>query len=70
MESPSESGRFWNKMQVNESMALVAELCRQFYKLGWVSGTGGAMSIKLHHLGLIIMTPSGALRSFFIFTYS
>lgn len=26
--------------------ALVCELCRQFYSLGWVTGTGGSISIK------------------------
>lgn len=26
---------------------LIPSLCRQFYHLGWVTGTGGGMSIKL-----------------------
>jgi methylthioribulose-1-phosphate dehydratase len=26
--------------------ALISELCRQFYALGWVSGTGGGISIR------------------------
>ncbi len=26
--------------------ALISELCRQFYSLGWVSGTGGGISIR------------------------
>jgi len=25
---------------------LIPSLCRQFYHLGWVTGTGGGMSIK------------------------
>ena len=25
---------------------LIPELCRQFYTLGWVTGTGGGISIK------------------------
>lgn len=25
---------------------LIPELCRQFYHLGWVTGTGGGMTIK------------------------
>lgn len=25
---------------------LIPELCRQFYHLGWVTGTGGGISIK------------------------
>lgn len=28
------------------SAALICELCRQFYDLGWVSGTGGGISIR------------------------
>lgn len=30
---------------------LIPELCRQFYHLGWVTGTGGGISIK-HELVL------------------
>lgn len=26
--------------------SLIPELCRQFYHLGWVTGTGGGISIK------------------------
>jgi hypothetical protein len=26
---------------------LIPELCKQFYNLGWVTGTGGGISIKL-----------------------
>lgn len=36
---------------------LVVNLCRQFYHLGWVIGTGGAISIK--HGNRVFMTPSG-----------
>lgn len=25
---------------------LIPELCKQFYQLGWVTGTGGGMTIK------------------------
>lgn len=25
---------------------LIPELCKQFYNLGWVTGTGGGISIK------------------------
>ncbi|KAJ2580408.1 Methylthioribulose-1-phosphate dehydratase, partial [Coemansia sp. RSA 1804] len=25
---------------------LIPELCRQFYQLGWVTGTGGGISIR------------------------
>lgn len=50
---------------VKETRALMAELCRHFYSLGWVSGTGGSLSIKVHDDSipkphqLILMAPSG-----------
>ncbi|MCA9653168.1 MAG: methylthioribulose 1-phosphate dehydratase [Myxococcales bacterium] len=39
---------------------LICELCRQFYGLGWVSGTGGGISI-LGEAG-IYMAPSGVQK--------
>lgn len=39
---------------------LIVELCRQFYKQGWVSGTGGGMSIR--DGGDIYMAPSGVQK--------
>lgn len=48
-----------------ETRNLVADLCRQFYTLGWVSGTGGSITIKVHDDSipkshqLIVMSPSG-----------
>lgn len=50
---------------VKETRALIAELCRHFYNLGWVSGTGGSITIKVHDDSipkphqLVIMSPSG-----------
>ncbi|XP_059663170.1 probable bifunctional methylthioribulose-1-phosphate dehydratase/enolase-phosphatase E1 2 isoform X2 [Cornus florida] len=50
---------------VKETRALVSELCRRFYTLGWVSGTGGSITIKVHddsiprHHQFIVMSPSG-----------
>lgn len=40
--------------------ALICELCRQFYELGWVSGTGGGISIRGRE-GLF-MAPSGVQK--------
>jgi methylthioribulose-1-phosphate dehydratase len=40
--------------------ALIAELCRQFYALGWVSGTGGGISIRGPEG--IYMAPSGVQK--------
>lgn len=51
---------------VKEARALVSELCRQFYSLGWVSGTGGSITVKVHDDSvpkseqLIVMSPSGS----------
>ena len=39
---------------------LVCELCRNFYTLGWASGTGGGISIKED--GKIYMAPSGVQK--------
>jgi methylthioribulose 1-phosphate dehydratase/enolase-phosphatase E1 len=43
-----------------EIRSLVCELCRQFYQLGWVTGTGGSISIR--HEENIFMTPSGVQK--------
>ncbi|KAG0465647.1 hypothetical protein HPP92_019811 [Vanilla planifolia] len=53
---------------VRETRTLVADLCRQFYTLGWVSGTGGSITIKVHDDSipkkdqLIVMSPSGVQK--------
>ncbi|KAF9610591.1 hypothetical protein IFM89_023385 [Coptis chinensis] len=53
---------------VNSTRELVSELCRHFYTLGWVSGTGGSITIKVHDENipksqqLIIMSPSGVQK--------
>ncbi|XP_058788551.1 probable methylthioribulose-1-phosphate dehydratase [Phymastichus coffea] len=39
---------------------LIPELCRQFYDLGWVTGTGGGISIK--HEDKIYIAPSGVQK--------
>jgi methylthioribulose-1-phosphate dehydratase len=40
--------------------ALVVELCRQFYTQGWVSGTGGGISIRQD--GKVYIAPSGVQK--------
>ncbi|CAN0920266.1 Probable bifunctional methylthioribulose-1-phosphate dehydratase/enolase-phosphatase E1 [Linum grandiflorum] len=53
---------------VNETRALISDLCRQFYSLGWVSGTGGSITSKVHDdrvpkpHQLILMSPSGVQK--------
>jgi methylthioribulose-1-phosphate dehydratase len=39
---------------------LIVELCRQFYDMGWVTGTGGGISIR--DRGRIYMAPSGVQK--------
>lgn len=39
---------------------LIPELCRQFYNLGWVTGTGGGISIKYEDK--IYIAPSGVQK--------
>jgi methylthioribulose-1-phosphate dehydratase len=46
--------------EVDDIPQLICELCRQFYGLGWVSGTGGGISIRGPE-GLY-MAPSGVQK--------
>jgi hypothetical protein len=39
---------------------LICELCSQFYEAGWVTGTGGSISIRYGNR--IFMTPSGVQK--------
>ncbi|KAK4484709.1 hypothetical protein RD792_007301 [Penstemon davidsonii] len=54
--------------KIKETKALISELCRQFYHLGWVSGTGGSITVKVHDDSvpkseqLIVMSPSGVQK--------
>jgi methylthioribulose-1-phosphate dehydratase len=40
--------------------ALLCELCRQFYQLGWVSGTGGGIAMR--HDDQVLIAPSGVQK--------
>jgi methylthioribulose-1-phosphate dehydratase len=44
----------------NDPRTLIVELCRQLYGLGWVSGTGGGISIR--EGGRVYMAPSGVQK--------
>lgn len=54
---------------VMDTRVLISDLCRQFYPPGWVSGTGGSITMKVHGDSipkpdqLIVMSPSGSLFS-------
>ena len=43
-----------------EARLLVPELCRHFYTLGWVSGTGGGMSVRSGDR--LFLAPSGVQK--------
>lgn len=69
----SHSQVYMERDAVSETRALVAELCRHFYTLGWVSGTGGSITIKVADDSvpkprqLVVMSPSGTGAATFIF---
>jgi methylthioribulose 1-phosphate dehydratase/enolase-phosphatase E1 len=46
---------------VDEAKALICDLCANFYAQGWVSGTGGGISVKASD-GSIVMAPSGVQK--------
>jgi methylthioribulose-1-phosphate dehydratase len=45
---------------VSDPREIIVELCRQLYTLGWVSGTGGGVSIR--EGGRVYMAPSGVQK--------
>eukprot|EP00741_Cyanophora_paradoxa_P020973 tig00021319_g20247.t1 len=45
----------------HEIRALIVELCKQFYTLGWVSGTGGGISVRSPS-GRVYVAPSGVQK--------
>lgn len=47
-------------LSVHEAKERICELGRAFYALGWVSGTGGGISIQAE--GRIVMAPSGVQK--------
>lgn len=63
----SASQAYLESKAVKDTKSLISDLCRQFYNLGWVSGTGGSITIKVHDDSipkphqLIVMSPSGVL---------
>ena len=48
-------------MSTNNPRELIPELCRLFYQLGWVTGTGGGISIKDENQHVFI-APSGVQK--------
>ncbi|KAL6630580.1 hypothetical protein ACP70R_028653 [Stipagrostis hirtigluma subsp. patula] len=64
----AESEAYLASEAVREAREQVAELCRLAYPLGWVSGTGGSITVKVHDPAvpladqLIVMSPSGVQK--------
>ncbi|CAH0383844.1 unnamed protein product [Bemisia tabaci] len=48
------------EMHAESPVVLIPELCKQFYNLGWVTGTGGGISIK--EGDHIYIAPSGVQK--------
>ncbi|KAJ3671883.1 hypothetical protein LUZ60_007962 [Juncus effusus] len=67
-ESRLTSPAYLSGEAVQEARELVAELCRLFYTQGWVTGTGGSITVKVHDDSvpkphqLIVMSPSGVQK--------
>lgn len=49
-----------NSLPSDHPRVLIPELCSKFYKLGWVSGTGGGISMRYD--GDIYVAPSGVQK--------
>ncbi|KAF2283187.1 hypothetical protein GH714_043517 [Hevea brasiliensis] len=68
MATTARSQAYLETKAVSDAKSLVAELCRQFYTMGWVSGTGGSVTVKVHDDSvprphqLIVMSPSGVQK--------
>ncbi|CAH1449933.1 unnamed protein product [Lactuca virosa] len=68
VKSAVTSQAYLEGSQVKQTKSLISELCRLFYNLGWVSGTGGSITAKVHDDSvpkseqLIIMSPSGVQK--------
>ncbi|XP_073297175.1 probable bifunctional methylthioribulose-1-phosphate dehydratase/enolase-phosphatase E1 isoform X1 [Primulina huaijiensis] len=64
----STSLAYLESSRVKGTKTLISELCRQFYDLGWVSGTGGSIAVRVHddsiprQQQLIVMSPSGVQK--------
>ncbi|GMF10296.1 unnamed protein product [Phytophthora lilii] len=54
---PADAASHATLVDANECRALVCELCRLYYTTEWMTGTGGAMSLR--HGERIYVTPSG-----------
>ncbi|KAI9802202.1 MAG: Methylthioribulose-1-phosphate dehydratase [Sarcosagium campestre] len=58
--STISNGHLVESTDPNHPANLICELCRKFYTLGWVTGTGGGTSIRLDDK--IYIAPSGVQK--------
>ncbi|TVU03801.1 hypothetical protein EJB05_50649, partial [Eragrostis curvula] len=67
-DNASSSEAYLSGEEVRQARELVAELCRHFYTPGWLTGTGGSITVKVHDPAvpladrLIVMSPSGVQK--------
>ena len=47
-------------MTMNNARTTMVSLCKEFHQYGWMTGTGGAISMKYGED--ILITPSGVLK--------
>ena len=63
-----------NLAQVRDTRVVVTRLCRLFYNLQWVTGTGGGISIRDREQDAVYITPSGVQKEYIdekdLFVYS
>lgn len=67
-----------NLVQIQDPRKIVTRLCQLFYGLGWVTGTGGGISIRQRIDGedsdVVYVTPSGVQKEYIqecdLFVYS
>ncbi|KAG1049278.1 hypothetical protein G6F43_008385 [Rhizopus delemar] len=57
---PTESDTLCQSQDPHHPANLIPELCRQFYNLGWVTGTGGGISIRKENN--VYIAPSGVQK--------
>lgn len=63
-----------NLTKIQDLRTIVTRLCKLFYNLGWVTGTGGGISIRERSNDTIYITPSGVQKEYIdendLFVYS
>ena len=59
-EKMKEVGNIKKDNVMNSTRSTMVSLCKEFHQYGWMTGTGGAISMR--HGEIILITPSGALK--------